>query len=129
MAQALDPLRLFHQLEQLQKAVFRCAVDGNPFASNAPSLPIRVFSVELCITELVPVERSVPDPSGGLLALYQEQEKRKRALGWRRTQKDSFLHPPKRDAPDPSPPVSETFEEQWQEEAAHSVVESILSLS
>jgi hypothetical protein len=38
MAQAFDPIRLFHQLEQLQKAVFRCAVDGNPFVSNAPSL-------------------------------------------------------------------------------------------
>src|ERR1700693_466507 len=60
MAQALDPLRLFHQLEQLQKAVFRCAVDGNPFASNAPSLPIRVFSVEQCRTELVPVEGECP---------------------------------------------------------------------
>src|SRR5438445_6139641 len=27
VAQALDPIRLFHQLEQLQQAVFRCAVD------------------------------------------------------------------------------------------------------
>src|ERR1700680_1440457 len=31
VAQSLDPLRLFHQLFQLQKAVFRCAVEGNPF--------------------------------------------------------------------------------------------------
>jgi len=48
VARSLDPLRLFHQLEQLQKAMFRCAVEGNPFVSNASSLPIRVFSVEQC---------------------------------------------------------------------------------
>src|ERR1700726_664532 len=31
VAQALDPIRLFQQLEQLQRAVFRCAVNGSPF--------------------------------------------------------------------------------------------------
>jgi hypothetical protein len=30
VAQALDPIRLFQQLEQLQQAVFRCAVNGCP---------------------------------------------------------------------------------------------------
>ena len=90
VAHSLDPLRLFHQLEQLQKALFRCAVEGNPFVSNASSLPIRVFSVEQCRTRLGPVEGSVPDPPAGLPALYQEQEKRKRVLGWRRTHKDPF---------------------------------------
>jgi hypothetical protein len=90
VAQSLDPLRLFHQLEQLQKALFRCAVEGNPFVSNAPSLPIRVFAVEQCRTELGAVERSVPDAPAGLPALYQEQEKRKRVLGWRRTHQDPF---------------------------------------
>ena len=90
VARSLDPLRLFHQLEQLQKAMFRCAVEGNPFVSNASSLPIRVFSVEQCRTGLGPVEGSVPDPPAGLPALYQEQEKRKRVLGWRRTHKNPF---------------------------------------
>jgi hypothetical protein len=47
VAQALDPIRLFEQLEQLQQAVFHCTV-------------------------------------------YQEQERRKRVLGWRRTHKDPF---------------------------------------
>ena len=46
VAQSLDPLCLFEQLEQLQKALFSCAVEGNPFVSNATSLPIRVFSVQ-----------------------------------------------------------------------------------
>jgi hypothetical protein len=90
VVQALDPIRLFEQLKQVQQAVFRCAVDGNPFVSQPSSLPIRVFAVEQCTTGLVAAEVSVSDRSGGLLALYQEQEKRKRVLGWRRTHNDPF---------------------------------------
>jgi hypothetical protein len=90
VAQSIDPVRLFEQLEQLQKALFHCAVEGNPFVSHAPSLPIRVFAVEQCTTDLAPVEGSVPDSPSGLAALYEEQEKRKRVLGWRRTHKDPF---------------------------------------
>jgi hypothetical protein len=37
VAQALDPFRLFHQLEQLQQAVFRCAVSCSPVVSHTPS--------------------------------------------------------------------------------------------
>jgi hypothetical protein len=90
MAQSLDPLCLFEQLEQLQKALFSCAVEGNPFVSNATSLPIRVFSVQQCTMEVGPVEGSPPDSPAGLAALNQEQEKRKRVLGWRRIHKDPF---------------------------------------
>ena len=61
VAQSLDPLCLFEQLEQLQKALFHCAVEGNPFVSNATSLPIRVFSVQQCTTEVGPVQWSPPD--------------------------------------------------------------------
>ena len=52
VAQSLDPLRLFHQLEQLQKALLRCTVEGSPFVANASSLPIRVCAVEQCQTEM-----------------------------------------------------------------------------
>ncbi len=48
VAHALDPIRLFQQLEQLQQAVFRCATNCPPFVSHIPSAPIRVFSVEDC---------------------------------------------------------------------------------
>ena len=89
-AQALDPIRLLQQVEQLQKAVFRCAVDCSPFVSHAPSTSIRVFSVESCTAGTLPDERSVPDPAAGLHTLFHEQERRKRILGWRRTQKDPF---------------------------------------
>src|SRR5260221_410001 len=90
VAQALDPIRLFQQLERLQQAVFRCAVNGSPFVSITPSTPIRIFSVETCIAGNVPAERSVPDPATAFRTLYREQERRKRLLGWRRTHKDPF---------------------------------------
>jgi hypothetical protein len=90
VAQALDPIRLFQHVESLQKAVFHCAACCSPFVSQTPSAPIRVFTVERCTTGNVPIERNVPCPAAGLHTLYREQEKRKRVLGWRRTQKDPF---------------------------------------
>src|SRR5436309_1963700 len=39
VAHALDPIRLLHQLKQLQQAVFRCAVGCSPFLSSLPSVP------------------------------------------------------------------------------------------
>src|SRR5207253_6493300 len=41
VAQALDPIRLFQQLEQLQQAVFRCAVNCSPFV---PSMYLSIIS-------------------------------------------------------------------------------------
>ena len=41
---ALDPICLFQQLEQLQQAIFRCAVGCSPFLSSLSSAPLRVFS-------------------------------------------------------------------------------------
>ncbi len=38
----------------------------------------------------VSVEGSISDPAAGLHTLHQEQERRKRVLGWRRTHKDPF---------------------------------------
>jgi hypothetical protein len=90
VVQALDPIRLFQQLEQLQQAVFRCAVSCSPLISLIPSANIRVFSVDYCTAGSVPAERSVPDTTAGLQTLYREQERRKRVMGWRRTHKDPF---------------------------------------
>ncbi len=90
VAHALDPIRLFHQVEQLQQAVFRCATGCSPFISSLPSAPLRVFSVERCTAGTFPVEGSIPDPAAGPETLYREQERRKRVLGWRRTRKDPF---------------------------------------
>jgi Integrase core domain len=90
VAQALDPVRLLPQLEQLQQAVFRCAVGCFPFLSSLPSASIHAFSVDRCMTGLLPSTGSIPEPAAGLETLYQEQERRKRVLGWRRTHKDPF---------------------------------------
>jgi hypothetical protein len=90
VAQALDPIRLLLQVEQLQQAIFRCAVGCSPFISSLPFAPLRVFSAESSMTGTFPIEGSVPDPTAGLQTLYREQERRKRVLGWRRTHKDPF---------------------------------------
>jgi hypothetical protein len=90
VTQALDPIRLLHQLEQLQQAVFRCAVSCSAVIPPLPSASIRVFSVQECTAGALPAERRAPDLEAGLQTLYREQERRKRVLGWRRTHKDPF---------------------------------------
>jgi site-specific recombinase XerD len=55
-AQALDPLDLGEQVEQLQLAVFGCAVLAVPSAS-----PLR-FAVEQCLSEPQLAPRAEPDP-------------------------------------------------------------------
>ena len=75
VAQALDPISLLHQLEQLQQAVFRCAVGYSPFLSSLTSVPICVFSVERSMTGSSPIEESIPAPTIGLETLYREQER------------------------------------------------------
>src|SRR5947209_10076486 len=66
VAHALDPIRLFQQLKQLQQAVFRRAIGCSPFLSSLPSAPIRAFSVERCMTVTLPSPGSVPDTAAGL---------------------------------------------------------------
>src|SRR5947209_18763600 len=80
VSQSLDPIRLFQQLEQLQQAVFRCAVNCSPFVPSISPAPIRVFSVERCTAGNVPGEGSVLDPAAELHTRHLEQEQRKRVL-------------------------------------------------
>jgi hypothetical protein len=90
VTQALDPIYLFQQMEQLQQAVFLYAASCFPFVSNTPSAPLRVFFVEDSTAGTLPAVQSVPDPAVVFHALNRERERRKRVLGWRRTQKDPF---------------------------------------
>jgi hypothetical protein len=92
VAHALDPIRLFQQLEQLQQAVFRCGACCSPVISPIPSVPVHVFSLDdcNCTAGKLPAERGSPAPRAGLETLYREQERRKRVLGWRRTHTDPF---------------------------------------
>jgi len=87
VVQALDPVLLLEQVQHLQQALFRCAAEVPPFISPAAVVPIRVFVVEQCTMGGVPAKEGISDLSRGLPALYQQQEKRKRVLGWRRTHK------------------------------------------
>ena len=87
---ACESLILLLVLEQLQQAVFRCAVGCSPFISFPLSDPLHVFSVEQCTAGKLPDEGSFPNPATGLESLYREQERRKRVLGWRRTHRDPF---------------------------------------
>jgi len=90
VAHALDPLRLFQQLEQLQQAVFRCATGCSPFVSTPSSAPIRVFSVDDCAAGPLQASESAPDPAAALHSLYREQVRRNRVLGWRLTHKGPY---------------------------------------
>jgi site-specific recombinase XerD len=90
VAQALDPVCLLEHVQHLQQALFQYAVEANPFVSPAAVVPLRVFTVESCTTGEVPAREGISDPSRGPPALYQQQEKRKRVLGWRRTHNDPF---------------------------------------
>jgi hypothetical protein len=88
--QALDPMRLLHQLEQLKQAVFRCAVGCVPVISPIPSTSICIFCIQDCSAGALPAEGRSPDLEPGIQTLYQEQERRKRVLGWQHTHKDPF---------------------------------------
>ncbi len=113
VAHSLDPLRLFHQLEQLQKAMFRCAVEGNPFVSNVSSLPIRVFYKD-------PFKGAWERITSWLMA-NPEREPRRHFPGAtaslpRTLSTTANPHAPARDEENTSPPGLETVEEQWQTE-------------
>jgi integrase-like protein len=84
IAKALDPLRLFQQVEQLQQAIFRC--EAGKFRSSPPILPPSLvpFDLAACAAELVLPEDNETD------AFHQERWESARVLDWRRTSKDPF---------------------------------------
>jgi hypothetical protein len=90
VAEVLDPIGLFNQLEQLQQAVFRCAAGCSPFVSPPLANPLHAYSLEQCTAGKLPAERNPTAPSAGLEALCREQERRKRVHCFRRTHKDPF---------------------------------------
>jgi hypothetical protein len=48
LTNALDPVRLFEQLKQLQQAVFHCAVSPSLFAARSPDPSVLRFALEDC---------------------------------------------------------------------------------
>lgn len=87
LARALDPVRLLKQVEQLQQAVFRCAVGVTPFPHRQPATPVLRFHEHLCQTgsfsrsQERPVERD-PTPL--------EPPEKTDPLAWPRTRRDPF---------------------------------------
>ncbi|HEY6411837.1 MAG TPA: transposase family protein, partial [Ktedonobacteraceae bacterium] len=84
VTKALDPLRLFQQVEQLQQATVRCEA-GRSSASQPPPTPeLLPFHLAGCAAELVLLEGREADE------VPSEEQKIASVLDWRRTSKDPF---------------------------------------
>lgn len=90
VAQALDPLRLLEQLEQLQKALWRHAVKpGTSWERSGPD-PTMAFSVQQCAEDGLPAEGiTAPRPALLKQARRRKYQKSGRPHDWR-TRADPF---------------------------------------
>jgi hypothetical protein len=88
ITEALDPLRLLHQLEHLQKALWRHAVTSSS-ESSVPASPLS-FSVKQCTEEQVPAD-GIPGTPPSLLKKERRKKYQKsgRPHDWR-TREDPF---------------------------------------
>jgi hypothetical protein len=88
ITEALDPLRLLHQLEHLQKALWRHAITSSS-ESSVPASPLS-FSVKQCTEEQVPAD-GIPGTPPSLLKKERRKKYQKsgRPHDWR-TRKDPF---------------------------------------
>src|SRR6266566_4740820 len=88
ITEALDPLRLLHQLEHLQKALWRYAITSSS-ESSVPASPLS-FSVKQCTEEQVPAD-GIPGTPPSLLKKERRKKYQKsgRPHDWR-TRKDPF---------------------------------------
>ena len=90
VTQALDPLRLLQQLEQLQKALFQHAVKPGAISPSLEGSSTLQFSVKLVTSEQVPAD-GIPGTAPSLLK--KERRRRDQRSGrphdWR-TRKDPF---------------------------------------
>jgi hypothetical protein len=91
VARALDPLRLFQQLQQLQHAFLHSAVDCSLMDQASPASPLLVFEVARCTTGLA-LPQGIPPGTEGTSAEHDGQEvlQNSPVLNWRRTSKDPF---------------------------------------
>lgn len=78
ITQALDPIRLLLQLEQLQKALFLHAVQPGLIAERQATTTLQMFSAKLCAQEKVPTE-GIPGTQPSLLR--KERKRRSQRSG------------------------------------------------
>lgn len=62
VAQVLDPLRLFHHLQELQQALLRWETSASPEAGRLSSMTVLPFSAQLCIAGLGAVPETMEEP-------------------------------------------------------------------
>jgi len=84
IGKAFDPLRLFQQVEQLQRATFGCEAGRSSAGQPTPPTSLVPFDLAACAAELVWQEGSERDE------VPHEEQKRASVLDWRRTSKDPF---------------------------------------
>src|SRR6266705_3403328 len=89
-ATALDPIRLFQQVEQLQQAIFRYAVSGSAPEQQAPLPSLLKFDLEghaitSCLLEGMGHDEGSVSPHNN-----QKPQESVHVLDWRRTSKDPF---------------------------------------
>ncbi len=84
IGKALDPLRIFQQVEQLQQATLRCETGHSSAAQPTPPTSLVPFDLAACAAELV-----LQDGSKTAEVPHEEQQ-RAGILDWRRTGKDPF---------------------------------------
>jgi hypothetical protein len=78
IAKALDPLRLFQQVEQLQQAILRCEAGRSSAGQPTQTSPLVSFDLAACAAELILQGGSETDEGP------HEEQKRASVLNWRR---------------------------------------------
>jgi hypothetical protein len=84
IAKALDPFRLFQQVELLQQATFRCEAGRFSVSQQTPTSPLVLLDLAGCAMELDLREAREP------AELPKEKLESMALLNWRRTSKDPF---------------------------------------
>jgi site-specific recombinase XerD len=88
--QALDPLHLLQQVEQLQQAVWRCAAPTSLLMGGAPSVFIQPFCVERCLQGSPACQERRATSTSGTPTLPSEPSSLVSLLDWPRTSRDPF---------------------------------------
>jgi site-specific recombinase XerD len=91
VAKALDPIRLFHQVERLQQATFRCEINGSAVGQQALATALVPFELEGVTTELFSGGTRGSDEGGIPPRDYREPPESTHVLDWRHTRNDPFV--------------------------------------
>jgi site-specific recombinase XerD len=88
--QALDPLHLSQQLEDLQQAVWHASVTVSPQPHVAPAAPVLSFCIHDCLQGMDPAQEKIPAEAVVLQLVHAEAAGSPGVLDWPRTSKDPF---------------------------------------